>query len=64
MEYAMLGLVLMAFRKVSNRILLVLACVLLAGFPLGNLLHTPDSDELLEQWEDLLPLSEQREDHP
>jgi uncharacterized protein len=64
MEYAMMGIVLMAFRNVRERILLILACVLLTAFPLGNLLHSPGDDELLDQWEDSLPLSEQREDHP
>ena len=64
MEYAMMGIVLMAFRNVRDRTLLVLACVLLVAFPLGNLLHSPGDDELLDQWEDSLPLSEQRDDHP
>jgi len=64
MEYALLGLVLVAFRNVSRRTLLVLACVLLAAFPVGNQFHTPSKDEQRAQWEDSLPLSELREDHP
>ena len=64
MEYAMLGLILVAFRNVRRRTLLILACVLLAAFPVGNLLHTQSSDDLVEQWEDSLSLSELREDHP
>ncbi len=45
MEYAMLGLVLVAFRNVRQRTLLILACVLLAAFPVGNLLHTQSTDD-------------------
>jgi len=64
MEYAMLGLILVAFRNVHQRTLLILACVLLAAFPVGNLLHTQSTDDVVEQWEDSLPLAELREDHP
>jgi uncharacterized protein len=64
MEYAVLGLVLVAFRNARQHTLLVLACVLLAAFPLGNLIHTPSEIELLDQMEDTLPLAEQRVDHP
>jgi len=64
MEYAMLGLVLVAFRNVRERMLLVLACVLLAAFPVLNLLHTPSSEDLAEQWEDSLPLTTLRAGHP
>ena len=64
MEYAMLGLILVAFRNVHQRTLLVLAFSLLAVFPLGNLMHTGNDDDLLEHWEDNLPLAELREDHP
>ena len=64
MKYAMLGLILMAFRNVRSRTLLVLACVLLAAFPLGNLLYGHSSDELTAQWVDSLPLAELRKGHP
>jgi uncharacterized protein len=64
MEYAVLGLILVAFRNVHRRMLLVLACALLAAFPVGNLVHTPNEDELAIQSEDALPLAELREDHP
>jgi uncharacterized protein len=64
MEYAALGLILVAFRNVRGRILLILACILLAAFPLGNLIHTESADEMVERWEDELPLTERREDHP
>jgi len=64
MEYAALGLILVAFRNVHRRMLLVLACVLLAAFPLGNLIHTPNEDDMAMQSEDALPLAELREDHP
>jgi uncharacterized protein len=64
MEYAMLGLILVAFRSVRRRTLLVLACVLLAAFPVGNLVHTESSEELAAQLEDSLSLAGLREDHP
>ena len=64
MEYAMLGLILVAFRNVRPRTLLLLAFVLLAAFPVGNLVHTESSDDLDDQWEDSLPLAERRVDHP
>ncbi len=64
MEYAMLGLILVVFRNVRLRILLVLACVLLAVFPVGNLIYTEGSDDLVAQWEDALPLAELKVGHP
>ena len=64
MEYAALGLILIAFRNVRRRALLVLVCVLLAAFPVGNLIHMPSEDDLDMQSEDALPLAELREDHP
>jgi uncharacterized protein len=64
MEYAMLGLILVAFRNVLRRTLLVLAFALLAVFPLGNLVHTESDDDLAAHWEDFLPLAELRVDHP
>ncbi len=64
MEYAMLGLILIVFRNVRGHRLLILACILLLAFPLGNLIHTESADEMVERWEDELPLAEMREDHP
>ncbi len=64
MEYATLGLILVAFRNVRLRMLLVHAFVLLAVFPVGNLIHTDSSADLAEQLEDALPLAELRVDHP
>ncbi len=64
MEYAMLGLILVAFRNVHRRTLLVLALVLLAVFPVGNLVRTESGDDLAAQWEDSLPLAELRVNHP
>jgi len=64
MEYAILGLCLVAFRNVRQRTLLVLACVFLAAFPLGNLIHTESASEIAEQLEDALPLAERRVGHP
>ena len=62
MEYAILGLILGAFRNVRQRTLLVLSCVLLAAFPVGNLLCTGRGDVV--QPDDALPLVELRVDHP
>jgi uncharacterized protein len=62
MEYATLGLILGAFRNVRQRRLLVLACVLLAAFPVGNLIGTGSDN--VPQSEDALPLAELRVDHP
>ena len=64
MEYAMLGLILIAFRNVQQRTLLILAFVLLTAFPVGNLVRTESGDDLAVQWEDSLPLTELRVDHP
>ena len=64
MEYAMLGLILVAFRNIRRRTLLVLAFALLAVFPLGNLVHTESEDDLAARWEDSLTLAELRVDHP
>ena len=63
MEYAMLGLILTLFRNLDLRILLLLAFVLPAAFPVGNLLHTESPTELVAQLEDALPLSRQRQYH-
>ncbi len=64
MEYAMLGLILVLFRNVRLRTLLVLACVLPAAFPVGNLIHTESVAELVAQLEDAMPLDELRVGHP
>jgi uncharacterized protein len=64
MEYAALGLILVVFRNVRLNMLLILACVLLAAFPVGNLIHLESSDDLAAQLEDALPLAELRVDHP
>ena len=64
MEYAILGLLLLAFRNAGRRTLLVTGLALLAVFPLGNLVYTDSDDSLAAHWEDALPLAELREDHP
>lgn len=64
MEYAMLGLVLVAFRKIPGRILLTLSLVLLLAFPLGNLVYTPDREDSMMEAEDRTPLAVLRENHP
>jgi uncharacterized protein len=64
MEYAMLGLILIAFHNVRRRILLALACALLAVFPVGNLMNAESASDMAEQLEDALPLAELRAGHP
>ncbi|NCF63372.1 MAG: DUF418 domain-containing protein [Gammaproteobacteria bacterium] len=64
MEYAALGLILVVFRNVRSRTLLILAFVLMAAFPVGNLIHTETAVELAEQAEDELSLAVLRMDHP
>lgn len=64
MEYASLGLILIAFRNMRQRGLLIMACILLAAFPVGNLMHTETADDVAAQLEDALPLAERRIGHP
>ena len=64
MEYASIGLILIIFRNVPLRTLLVLACCLLAAFPLGNLLQTGVGHDLAGQFEDAMSLTELSVDHP
>jgi len=64
MEYAMLGLILVTFYNVPRQTLLVLAFVLLAVFPLGNLVYEDSSDDFVTYREDSAPLAELRVDHP
>jgi uncharacterized protein len=64
MQYAMLGLILVAFQNFPEKVLLTLSLGLLLAFPLGNLVHEPDYEDVLNEAEDRLPLSVQREDHP
>jgi len=64
MEYAILGLILVAFYNVPRQTLLVLAFALLAVFPLGNLIHEDSSDDFDVYQEDSVPLAELRVDHP
>ncbi len=64
MEYAALGLILVAFRKLQKRTLLALAFVLLAAFPVGNMVVSLSNDEPSAQSEETLSLAERREGHP
>lgn len=64
MQYAMLGLVLVAFQNVPGRILLALSLVLLMAFPVGNLVRQHDYEDLLLAAEDRMPLVVLREGHP
>ena len=64
MQYAALGLILVAFRKVRKRALLALALVLLAAFPVGNMIVSLSDDEPFAQSEEIQSLAERREGHP
>ena len=64
MQYAMLGLILVAFQNFPGKLLLTLSVVLLLAFPFGNLVHEPNYEDVLNEAEDRLPLSVQREDYP
>ena len=64
MEYALMGLILVLFRNVRNRTLLILAVVFLMVFPIGNLLQSETSLNETEQWQDTQSLTELRIDHP
>ena len=63
-QFATLGIVLLAFRKLETRILLVLVVVLLAVFPVGNIIVSTDQGipELSAEVE--RTLAERREGHP
>ncbi|MFC1796756.1 DUF418 domain-containing protein [Pseudomonadota bacterium] len=64
MEYALFGLFLIPFRKLRSGILLVLSVILIAAFPVGNMIHTYYGFESQTYEEDSLPLAERRVGHP
>jgi uncharacterized protein len=67
MSYAILGVILIAFRKVQRRTLLVLAFVLLAVFPIANMLGSLQDTDTIDQSMEQMPvatLAEERKDHP
>lgn len=64
MKYAALGLILVAFRKLRKGALLALAFVLLAAFPVGNMIVSLSDDEPSAQSEETLSLAKEREGHP
>ncbi|MCH8863428.1 MAG: DUF418 domain-containing protein, partial [Proteobacteria bacterium] len=68
MLYAMLGMILIAFRRLPKRALLVLTFVLLAVFPVGNVIVSLSEDEpvaeAVAQSEKARSLAERREGHP
>jgi uncharacterized protein len=64
MEYSMLGLVLIAFYKVPHRVLPLLALLLLAAFPLGNLYVSATVEQPFAEGEQSQTLAERREGHP
>lgn len=64
MEYAILGLILIAFRNARNWILLLLTCLLLAAFPVTNLFDPASRIDAADEHEDSLSLAELREDEP
>ena len=63
-QYAALGIVLLAFRKLETRFLLVLAVALLAVFPVGNAFISTDQGIPELSTEAELSLAERRECHP
>jgi uncharacterized protein len=63
MQYAMLGLVLLAFKSVPKSVLLVLALLLLAAFPVGNMVVSLTVDEPFSGDEQSVSLEERREGH-
>jgi uncharacterized protein len=64
MEYALLGFILPAFRRLPSGVLLILAFVLMSAFPVGKAMHS--LHDTLPQVDDdaSLTLAELREDHP
>lgn len=64
MEYSMLGLVLIAFFRMPIRALPVLAFLLLAVFPIGNLYVSATVEQPFAEDEQSLTLAERREGHP
>jgi uncharacterized protein len=64
MEYALFGLILIPFRKLKSSVLLVLAIVLIAAFPVGNMINSQFGFETQTDYEDSLPLDERRIGHP
>ena len=65
MKYAALGMILLVFRKLQRRALLVLALILLAAFPVGNMIVSLSDDEsAVQSEENLRSLAERREGHP
>ena len=65
MQYAMLGVILVAFRKVPKRVLLVLTVVLLAVMPVGNVIVSLSENEpvaeAVMQSQEIPSLAERRE---
>jgi len=64
MKYAAFGLILVAFRKLKKRTLLIWAFVLLAAFPVGNAIVSLSDDNPFANSEELVSLAERREGHP
>ena len=64
MDYAMLGLVLIAFRNVPIPVLLSAAVLLLAAFPIGNMIVSLDAADQFAGDQQSMSLAERRIDHP
>lgn len=64
MEYALLGLILPAFRRLPSGVLLILALVLLSAFPVGSALNSLHGAGVPPDEDASLTLAELREDHP
>jgi uncharacterized protein len=63
-QFAALGIVLLVFRKLETRFLLVLVVLLLAVFPVGNAIVSTDEGIPEHSTEAEPTLTEQREGHP
>jgi uncharacterized protein len=64
MEYAMLGFILILFRNVPVGALIILAVILVAVFPVGNLLVSLNDTDQFSGDEQRISLAERREGHP
>jgi uncharacterized protein len=64
MKYAALGLLLLPFRRVPPRAILILVIALVAVFPVGNAIVSLTNNAPRSDAEEMQTLSERREDHP
>lgn len=64
MEYSMLGLILIPFRRIPPRIVFISSVALLAVFPIGHAFVSVTQPADLADDEDAVSLAERREGHP